>query len=68
MLEVTILPPYVPLPEEVSKPRLYAANVRQLYADTLGMPQVEQVQLLFLSVLLMPMLCNVTYRIAGACI
>ena len=42
-VEVTILPPYVPSQQEQADPRLYASNVRRLFADTLQVPMIEQV-------------------------
>lgn len=42
-VEVTILPPYVPSESEKKDPKLYARNLRQLYAHTLQLPLVEQV-------------------------
>ena len=42
-VEVTILPPYIPSQKEQANPRIYASNVRRLFADTLQLPMVEQV-------------------------
>ncbi len=42
-LDISILPPYVPSDEERSDPKLYAANVRRLYANAMGLPLAEQV-------------------------
>ena len=42
-VEVTILPPYLPSPEEQQSPVLFASNVRRLYSEHLGLPMVEQV-------------------------
>ncbi|MEW5313605.1 MAG: hypothetical protein WDW38_005160 [Sanguina aurantia] len=41
-LEITILPPYTPSPEELASPRLFADNVRLVMAEGLGVPCVEQ--------------------------
>ncbi|KXZ53015.1 hypothetical protein GPECTOR_8g383 [Gonium pectorale] len=37
-VEVTVLPPYVPSPEERADPRLFAANVRSLMGAAAGLP------------------------------
>ena len=42
-LEVTILPHYTPSEAERQDPELYAKNVRQLYAQHLGVPLAPQV-------------------------
>lgn len=42
-LDATILPPYVPSEAEKADPKLYAKNVQRLYAQTLGVPVVDQV-------------------------
>lgn len=41
-LDIAILPPYTPSPEERADPKLYAANVRVLYGRAMGLPLVEQ--------------------------
>ena len=41
-LDIAILPPYTPSPEERADPKLYAANVRALYGRAMGLPLVEQ--------------------------
>lgn len=41
-VHVTVLPPYHPSAAERADPALYAANVRRLFADTLGVPVVDQ--------------------------
>lgn len=48
-LDVQILPPYIPSPEEVADPALYASNVRTLMAKALDVPLVEQDQSDFLN-------------------
>lgn len=40
--EVTLLPPYVPSDAERRDARLFAGNVRRLFADTLKLPLVDQ--------------------------
>jgi len=42
-LDIAILPPYTPSAEERADPKLYAANVRQLYGRAMGLPLAEQV-------------------------
>ena len=42
-LDVRVLPPYVPSEAEKADPKLYAKNVQGLYAQTLGVPVVDQV-------------------------
>jgi lysophosphatidylcholine acyltransferase/lyso-PAF acetyltransferase len=41
-VRVRVLPPYRPSPAERADPSLYAANVRRLFADELGVPVVDQ--------------------------
>eukprot|EP00775_Hariotina_reticulata_P010920 gene10919-11075_t len=41
-LVVQVLPPYIPSQEEKENPALYAANIRKLIADALGVPMVDQ--------------------------
>jgi hypothetical protein len=48
-LLVEILPPYVPSAEEKASPALYAANIRKLMADRLGVPLVDQDRSYFLA-------------------
>ena len=42
-LEITILPPYVPSKVETQNPSFFANNVRELMANAMGLPMVEQV-------------------------
>lgn len=42
-LDIAILPPYTPSTEERADPKLYAANVRRLYSQAMGLPLAEQV-------------------------
>ncbi|KAF6265277.1 hypothetical protein COO60DRAFT_1623935 [Scenedesmus sp. NREL 46B-D3] len=39
---VEMLPPYIPSADEKADPVLYAANIRKLIADALGVPVVDQ--------------------------
>lgn len=41
VLDVTILPPYVPDAAELEDPKLYASNVRALMGRTMGLPLVS---------------------------
>ncbi len=56
-VEATILPPYHPSAAERSNPKLYAANVRGLYAKTLKLPLVNQSQSDFRCVVLQEPSC-----------
>ena len=42
-MEVTILPHYTPSQAERDSPELFAANVRQLFSQHLGLPLRDQV-------------------------
>ncbi|CAL5228764.1 g11952 [Coccomyxa viridis] len=42
LVDVEVLPPYIPSEEERKDPRLYADNVRRLMGEKLGVPLVEQ--------------------------
>lgn len=42
-LDISILSPYTPSAEERADPKLYAATVRRLYGEAMGLPLVEQV-------------------------
>lgn len=49
VLDVTVLPPYVPSLAEQADPELYAANVREVYRQASGLPLVEQSQTEFIA-------------------
>ncbi|GFR51156.1 hypothetical protein Agub_g13511 [Astrephomene gubernaculifera] len=48
-LEITILPPVVPSPEQAADPRVFADHVRSLMGRTLGLPLLEQSHAHFLA-------------------
>lgn len=50
-VEVEVLPPYMPSPEEQQNPTLYAANVRNVYAAASGLPLSGHSQTDFLALL-----------------
>lgn len=57
VLDVEVLQPYLPSPEERADAALYAANVRAMYASETGWPLVEQSQREFIA------LCKVSPHI-----
>ena len=49
VLDVTVLPVYRPSEEEISRPELFAANVRAVYLEASGMRAAEQSQREFIA-------------------